>query len=771
MNGLFEQLPTIRDIHRESFKSDQPFERIAAHFARDKGTVVLLSGSHTDSAQYHILAAKPWLQIQSKGKSVQVKTQNKTICSKQEPLGAIQTLLKQFKLPDNISAPYNNTPVAAGLFGYFSYDLKDRIEKLPRTCMESRLPDICLYAPAFILTQEIKTGLTTLQIPVLSSKSIPPDEWIQEIKNFFYNKLKTPLSLQNFSTDSSGFKSSFIRSEYLHAVRKIINYLKAGDIYQANLSQRFETGFQGDAYSLYLELFKRNPAPFFAYIHAGDHHIVSTSPERFIRQNGLTVETRPIKGTIARGKNKAQDQQNKKQLQNSTKDNAELTMIVDLMRNDLSRVSRHDTVIVSEHRRIESYENVYHFVSVIKSELQKDKDSIDLIKATFPGGSITGCPKIRSMEIIDELEPVQRHVYTGSIGYISFHKTMDMSIAIRTAVITKGRIYFSVGGGIVYDSDPEKEYQETLDKGKTLMETLRAESPQKIIHRHWAWVNGKLTEQDKAAICADSPGFQYGAGIFETIRADKGRIFRLEEHLSRMKQSWQSLFSEQAPDITWKNIIKLLLRENLLMEKQAAIKLIIAKQGVKRGAKQKWEADNKPFLAAFARQYQPRLALLKKQGLDLVSYPHPRQSPLADHKSLNYLYYYQAGQYALKNGGDEALILNPDHTVSESNTANILAIDGKTAIIPESEHSLPGVTLKAVLNLLTQRGYDIQKKKIPAKTLTQYPEIILTNALMGTVKVLSIDGVKLNSTKSDKHKIVPNTELCTMINKEIYRKL
>jgi len=182
-------------------------------------------------------------------------------------------------------------------------------------------------------------------------------------------------------------------------------------------------------------------------------------------------------------------------------------MIVDLMRNDISRVTEHGSVEVIEHKRLEPYDNVFHLVSVVKGRLDKDKTAVDLIRATFPGGSITGCPKIRSMEIIDELEPVQRHVYTGSIGYISFHGTMDLSIAIRTATVFDHRLVFSVGGGIVYDSDPEKEFQETLDKGKTIMETLLDAACEKKCSFVTAWVNGKMVDQDLATAPASGRVF------------------------------------------------------------------------------------------------------------------------------------------------------------------------------------------------------------------------------------------------------------------------
>ncbi|MCK5695899.1 MAG: aminodeoxychorismate synthase component I, partial [Desulfobacula sp.] len=628
-----------------------------------------------------------------------------------------------------------------------------RIEKLPRTCMDTFLPDLCLYAPSIVLVQDKETDITRLCIPVLSDDAAlkQTDETVQNIKRFFFDRIKKNVKRKSFSIDNSGFKSSLSKPEYITSVNKIIDYLRAGDIYQANLSQRFEAGFSGDSYSLFLDLFERNPASFFSYIHANDHTIVSTSPERFIKQDGRYVETRPIKGTIARGNTPEQDRENGVKLTRSKKDDAELTMIVDLMRNDLSRATKHGSVIVKEHKRLESYENVFHLVSIVEGELEDDKTSVDLLKATFPGGSITGCPKIRSMEIIDELEPVKRHVYTGSIGYISFHDTMDLSIAIRTATISNHRVFFSVGGGIVYDSDPEKEYQETLDKGKTLMESLSNASKKDSADRVKAWVDGKIIDQDQARVSATSMGFQYGAGLFETIRVEKSIIFRLEDHVSRLNRAWENLFFDTPPDITWKDVIQLLIRENKFQDKLLAIKLLVSKD--------EQECGKKVFLAAFADTYTHRLEMLDKKGLDLVTYPYPRQSPIADYKTLNYLYSDQAGRFAKAHDADEAIILNPDLTISETNTASILAIKNKTVIIPESDHVLDGVTLKSVLTILSEKGYDIQKKMIPKETFYSFPNIILTNALIGAVKVLTIDGKRIEQDKG----------ICTMINEQLFK--
>jgi para-aminobenzoate synthetase component 1 len=279
-------------------------------------------------------------------------------------------------------------------------------------------------------------------------------------------------SAKSLST-ADGFNelaSNFSQTGYEEAIQQILEYISAGDVYQVNLSQRFQVPFSGDTFALFSHLYQENPAPFFAYVQAGDHQIVSTSPERFLLRSGSRIEARPIKGTMPRGKTASEDQDMRQALISSTKDDAELSMIVDLLRNDIGKVCAPFSVHVAEHKRMEAYQNVFHQVSIVEGKLDSDKDTVDLITATFPGGSITGCPKIRAMEIIDELESHRRHVYCGSIGYLSFHDTMDLSIAIRTATVVNNTLSFSVGGGIVFDSIPTSEYEETLHKGKTLIE-------------------------------------------------------------------------------------------------------------------------------------------------------------------------------------------------------------------------------------------------------------------------------------------------------------
>jgi para-aminobenzoate synthetase component 1 len=239
-----------------------------------------------------------------------------------------------------------------------------------------------------------------------------------------------------------------------------------------NLSQRFQFSLKGDPFQLWKSLFDLNPAPFYAYVNAGDHRILSTSMERFLFRKGGFIETRPIKGTRRRGHTRQEDEALIADLLNSPKDDAELSMIVDLLRNDLGRICSPGTVRVPEHKRLETYRNVHHLVSIVTGALRPGTSPGEIIRAAFPGGSITGCPKIRSMEIIDELEPNVRHVYTGAIGYIGWHGNLDLNVAIRTIIAKDEKCYFSVGGGIVYDSVEEDEYQETLHKGRTVLELI-----------------------------------------------------------------------------------------------------------------------------------------------------------------------------------------------------------------------------------------------------------------------------------------------------------
>jgi para-aminobenzoate synthetase component 1 len=270
----------------------------------------------------------------------------------------------------------------------------------------------------------------------------------------------------------AGLTSNFSREDYLRAVERVIEYILAGDVFQVNLAQRLLFPANDDSVSLYLRLRERNPAPFAAYFDLGDYQVLSTSPERFLKVSQGQVETRPIKGTRRRTGQPAADRQLAAELAASEKDRAENVMICDLLRNDLSRVCRPDSVRVADLCRLETYQCVFHLVSVVVGELRADRSGLDLLRGAFPGGSITGAPKVRAMEIIAELEPTARGAYCGSLGYLGFDGTMDLNILIRTVTAGRGWWQFGVGGGLVAQSNPQQEYQETWDKAAGILRAL-----------------------------------------------------------------------------------------------------------------------------------------------------------------------------------------------------------------------------------------------------------------------------------------------------------
>jgi para-aminobenzoate synthetase component I len=726
----------ISGFHAEPIELKESFMEAASRFAAVPGTVALMSGTGLDCARYHLLGVKPWLTLTGRDQRLQVKIQDTIHHIAENPFEVLRQILRQFHfsaLPSDIEIP-----IGAGLMGYLAYDLKDCLEKLPRTSVDDLgLPHICLFAPSVILIQDAVSRKSRICTPILTGSG---ESMISDNLQAFRRDLSRPLPDDaGFSGDAGGFASSFTQPGYLRAVETIQEYIRSGDVYQVNMSQRFSTGFRGNPFGLFQSLYERNPAPFFAYIYARDHQIISTSPERFVYRNRDRVETRPIKGTRPRGNTAEEDQRLRNELSESLKDDAELSMIVDLLRNDIGKVCRPGSVRVAAHKRVEAYQNVYHLVSDVEGILDSNMDSVDLLRATFPGGSITGCPKIRSMEIIDEMEPVRRHIYTGSIGYLSFHDTLDLSIAIRTATVFKGKMLFSVGGGIVFDSNPSDEYEETLHKGKTLMGVFK-DNKTHADPSPMVWMDGVLAPREETWLPVAGLGLQYGYGLFETIRAINGSPCLLQDHLKRFEHSWRALFNTDPPDVTWSDVLSQVLCANRLQNTVAAVKLMAVKA-------EEGSGFFGHHLIVMARTYTHRLEVLQSDGLRLLTYPEPRQTPLADHKTTNYLYYFLAGNWAKENGGDEALILNPDGTVSETHTAGLLAIAGKEVILPESTHVLPGIMSAKVCEILGQWGYAIIRRPLSPQDLNAADHVLATNALMGAVPVKTLDGKALICAK------------------------
>ncbi|MGB9792728.1 MAG: aminodeoxychorismate synthase component I [Thermacetogeniaceae bacterium] len=427
--------------------------------------------------RFSFIGSDPVLVFRSKRRQIEMLRNGGWEKRVGDPFDALRELLDSFRLEANPSLP---VPVAAGAFGYFAYDLGWQIERLPdRAVDDLQVPDCYLgFYDRLIVFDHLlgKAYLTSTGVDGSGTPSaVKARERLEELELLVGQSRKEERSADERLEEAHRplrLTSHFTLETYCDAVNRVKDYIAAGDIFQANLSQRFACPLPYSPWDLYKRLRSINPAPFAAYLSYPELIIASASPERFLKVKDRFVETRPIKGTRPRGKDPAEDLRLRSELLNSVKDRAELTMIVDLERNDLGRVCSYGSVHVPELIVLEEYPTVFHLVSTVRGVLAPGRDLVDLLKATFPGGSITGAPKIRAMEIIEELEPVKRGVYTGSIGYLGFDGSADLSIVIRTFVIKDGWAYFQVGGGIVADSDPEMEYWETIHKGRALMLAL-----------------------------------------------------------------------------------------------------------------------------------------------------------------------------------------------------------------------------------------------------------------------------------------------------------
>ena len=424
--------------------------------------------------RYSYAGCDPFLVITSKGSQITITDRTDTTIKQGDPFTALQQMIEHYALPPT-EAP---TPFWGGAVGYFGYDLCHFIENLPCTTVDDiGMPDLymALHDVIYAYDEATQVGYvlsTGLPAPAGSERRKHAQARAEQLLDWIQSADEA-VSSSDVPATSAALQSNFAREEYLAAISRTKEYIAAGDIFQANISQRFQAPLQISPWELYVRLRQVNPASFAAYLDYGSGQVVSASPEKFLEVSDGWVQTRPIKGTRPRGDTPEEDRRLAQELLASEKDNAELMMILDLERNDLGRVCRFGTVRVPELVVLESYPTVHHLVATVTGQLAEGCDNIDLMRAVFPGGSITGVPKVRSMEIIDELEPTQRGVYTGDIGYLGFGGQMQLSIVIRTIIATGGNAYYQVGGGIVADSQPAAEYQETLDKGKALAEALR----------------------------------------------------------------------------------------------------------------------------------------------------------------------------------------------------------------------------------------------------------------------------------------------------------
>ncbi|MBI4194671.1 MAG: aminodeoxychorismate synthase component I [Betaproteobacteria bacterium] len=425
--------------------------------------VFLDSGQHhPGQSRYDILAAQPYVRLVTRGGLTEIHADAVEL-SREDPFALVRRHL------EIDAAARNDFPFCGGAIGYFAYDLARRLENLPALAEDSeRIPDMAIgiYDWALVVDHLERRSW-------LVGQGRDPDtdvKWDGLVACFSApqpEKARVPFCV------TSPVVSNMTRETYGEAFRRIHDYIGNGDCYQVNLAQRFAAGAAGDPWLAYQRLRVINPAPLSAFLSTPYAQILSASPERFLKVENGRVETKPIKGTRPRVGHPRLDAELAEVLRASEKDRAENVMIVDLLRNDLSKNCASGSVKVPKLFDVESFATVHHLVSTVTGELRPGRDALDLLRGCFPGGSITGAPKVRAMQIIEELEPHRRGVYCGAIGYIGFDGNMDLNIAIRTLVRSHGTIRFWAGGGIVADSRLEDEYQETFDKAAAMLKLLQ----------------------------------------------------------------------------------------------------------------------------------------------------------------------------------------------------------------------------------------------------------------------------------------------------------
>lgn len=425
--------------------------------------------------RYSYIGWKPYLGVTFTSSPSRLILQGETNRTIHNPdlLSELRKIFQGVKIPAGSSFDF----FTGGVVGYWGYELAqvfDRISFRPKEGLSIPLLELLFFRELVVFDhREEIYHLISWLIP---RKGLSFDRAFGEAeKNLgqmeeIFKAADGKPPQEDF--DLVQFRPEISRSTFEKIVLKAKAYIRAGDIYQANLSQRFSFEFEGSPLALYGRLRETNPSPYSAFLHWGDLFIASSSPELLVARKGDRCMSSPIAGTRPRGRDPVETQRLARELLANEKERAEHLMLVDLERNDLGRVSKWRSVRMKDFMRLEQYARVQHIVSEIEGRLRPEKDAWDLIRAMFPGGTITGCPKIRSMEIIDELEPVRRGIYTGSIGYVGFNGDLMLNIAIRTLVLHQNRGYLQVGAGIVADSDPAREYEETLAKGEALAEAL-----------------------------------------------------------------------------------------------------------------------------------------------------------------------------------------------------------------------------------------------------------------------------------------------------------
>ncbi|TYT75275.1 aminodeoxychorismate synthase component I [Desulfobotulus mexicanus] len=726
-----------------SFDFEEDFQDLTALFQDQKGSMVFLSGGEHPEASIHGLACQPFLELScEKDKTVVISEYGKA--ESPFPLELLDRVMEACAFDGD-----GEDGLPFGLFGFFSYDLKNHMENLPDTVMDDLfLPGYRLFAPRLVVWKQ--RAEKKIMVKALYLENEQAEKALRMLDDF-EDILKSFRAFSEFSGKESlahgeveiknayisgvestrqliphhgALSSTFTPRMYRNAVACIRDHIGKGEVYQVNLSQRFSLAFKGSAWTLFLKMQEAAPQPFSVFLQAGDFQLASLSPERFLKMKGQRIESHPIKGTRPRGKTPEEDALLKKELEESIKDGAELAMIVDLVRNDLGRIAVTGSVRVDVPARTEVWPHLFHRVAVVSAQVEKGTGPGDILKATFPPGSVTGCPKIRAMELIDELEPGRRHAYTGALGYLGFNGSMDLNVAIRTVICKDGKAHYSTGGGVVWDSDPKEEYKETLHKAAPFFKAfgLKPEFEEKEKETE-LWQDGRFLPLSEAKIMADTPVLRHGRGVFETIAMIRGKALHLEEHTERFRLSAPVVTGKGLPSVNWEDIISMLCRKN--------------PEAAERGQLHLMAMDTGGNLLSLTAMLRPLDIPQSRDGLILCFHPEPFYSPMARHKSMAYVFFARAREKAVAAGADEVLIQAPDGSLLEGSFSSIMLVSETNILIPTGP-VLPGITRQKAMEYFRSLGFEIHEKKIFWEDLERAEHFFCFSSLKGPMWVKEV---------------------------------
>ena len=469
----------MRTIARQSAAPNGP-ETVAENLQGEPGLILLRSGGSGPRSRYSFLAVRPFLTFQAFGSRCQLETAEGSQEVFGNPWHLLERALERYEVLEELDSPFP----AGGCFGFWGYDLKNFVEpKISRRASNDlELPDCWLGFYGSLVVWDHTLGKTWIVCSGLDADGTRSEQRAQAQHEAWERRLarEPGRAMAPPPTEIPAPRSNLSKTDFINRVNRAQTYIRAGDIYQVNLSHRLTAECPAPPFEVFRRLTEVSPAPYSAFLDAGSFQLASSSPELFLRLSGAQILTRPIKGTRPRAADATRDAQLSYELLTSPKETAELVMITDLLRNDVGKVCEFGSVQVPDLMALERFPHVQHLVATIEGRLRPEVTHLDALRACFPGGSITGAPKFRAMEIIDELEPVSRGPYTGALGYLGFNRESQLSIIIRTAVLQEGLAHFHVGAGIVADSSPEAEYEETLAKAGGFLDCLRTGSQRPI---------------------------------------------------------------------------------------------------------------------------------------------------------------------------------------------------------------------------------------------------------------------------------------------------